>query len=360
MDDKLLARREGLREQTIIIEDCTAELKRLINKSVFSGTSVVLFLWKAFELIDEKTDEITEEDLKISARTTLKSFARVEFTKLRATLTSKAGFSFVALFLVKKIFNSESAKDKQEAYERLQFIEPRFQNYQPVFAPGKGRSWRWGVPLNEYMKSYMSKVDEAARLLANDSVKDIDGLPLRLKSELYVRQQFHIEEMKNLRENNIEYVWISSHENCSPRCQPNQGRLYSMNGTNGVLDGIPYRPIEAATNIYVTTKKGKVYKNGTLSGFGCRHYTIPYERNGTRPPKLSDERVERAWAIEKEQRRLERAVFHLREKYYAFQGNNDVLSQKYYKAAANKKDEYIEFCRENDIAWYPSRIRVDP
>lgn len=360
MDDKLMARREGLREQTIIIEDCTAELKKLLNVSVFSGMPFNLFLKKAFELIDEKTEEITENDLRLSARVTLKRYARIEFAKMRSVLLSRANFSFLALMLVQKIWNSETAKAKEDAYKSLQIIEPQFRDYQPEFAPGKGKSWRWGLPLNEYMQDYMKKVDEAAKMLAKDSAKDLDGLPLRLKAELYVRQQFHLEEMQKLREDGVEYVWISAHENCSPRCRPNQGKLYSMNGRTGVLNGIPFRPIEAATDIYEITKKGKIYKNGTLSGFGCRHYTIPYNKNGERPPKLNDERIEQAWAIEKEQRRLERDVFHLRENYYAYKGNDDIKAQKFYRAAAEKKREYINFCKKNDIAWYPDRIRVEP
>ena len=87
----------------------------------------------------------------------------------------------------------------------------------------------------------------------------------------------------------------------------------------------------------VTTKAGVTYKNGTLSGFNCRHYTIPYHEDGVRPVKLTDERVEKARAIEQEQRRLERRVYHLREKYYAFKDQNEKRALNYYRQAAQAK-----------------------
>lgn len=106
------ALKESLREQTIIIEDCTAELKALLSKSVFNATPFENYLSKAKELIENRLKEISEPELKQSAEETLKRFARREFGRLRANLMAKPGFNFVALALVKKIWNSEGARDK--------------------------------------------------------------------------------------------------------------------------------------------------------------------------------------------------------------------------------------------------------
>lgn len=361
MADEPRALREGLREQTIIIEDTTAELKRLLNKAVFGGMSEAEFIKRADKLILDGTEEITADGLKTNARTVLRRFARREFNRLRAALIgNRVGFSFAALALVRKIWNDDTTQGKAEAYRALKRIEPAFAGIQIEFAPGRGKSWRWGTPLNGYMQDYMKAVNETSRMLAEDTAKDTDGLPLRLKSEIYVRHEWQEENMRRLRESGERFVWISAHENCSKRCQPYQSKLYSTDGTSGVHDGIRFQPLENATDRYEVTKAGKVYKNGTLSGFNCRHYTIPYRRDGERPPKLKDERIEQARAIEQKQRRLERKVYHLREKYYAYKGNDDIKSAKYYRAAAEAKKEYIRFCRENEVAWYPSRIQVNP
>lgn len=359
--DKPTALREGLREQTIIIEDCTAELKRLLNRSVFNGGAMAQFLQEADKLILDRTEEMKDDSLRQSARATLRAYARKEFERLRSALTvGIAGFSFVALALVKKIWNADTAEAKTTAFRALQKIEPQFVDYQVTFAPGQGQSWRWGTPLNGYMQSYMKAVNQTARLLANDAPKAADGLTLRLKSELYVRHQWQEANLQELRDSGERFVWISSHENCSERCQDWQGKLYSTDGTSGVHNGISFQPLEKATDRYYTTKAGTTYKNGTLSGFGCRHYTIPYREDGVRPMKMQDDRIEQARAVEQKQRQLEREVFKLREQYYANKDNNDILARRYYTLAADKRKEYIAFCRDNKVAWYPSRIQVNP
>ena len=361
MADEPRALREGLREQTIIIEDTTEELKRLLNQAVFGGMLEAEFVKKADRLILDSTEEMKDDTLKANARSILRQFARREFKRLRVALTgNRVGFSFAALGLVKKIYNSEGVREKEAAYKALQRIEPSLAGVQVKFEPGRAGLWRWATPVRGYMEDYMKSVNQAAAMLAKDSPKDIDGLPLRLEAEIYVRHQWQEENMEKLRKSGVKLVWISSHENCSERCQPYQGRLYSMDGTSGVRNGVKYVPIEEATDRYYTTKAGTTYKNGCLSGFNCRHYTIPYAEDGERPPKLTDERIEKARAIEQKQRRLERKVYHLRENYYAFKGNDEQKALSYYRKADAAKKEYVRFCRENGVAWYPSRIRVKP
>lgn len=355
----LQARKTALREQTIIIEDCQAELKQLLNKSVFGGVLFNVFTNKADKIINERVEEIEERELKIAAREALKLFSRQEFRRLRAVLMSRAGFSFAALASVKKIWNAESAKEKQTAFLKLQEIEPKFRTYQVAFAPGRGKSWRWGVPLSEYMETYMARVNETAAMLAKDSAKGQDGLSLRLKAELYIRGEANKEMLGKLYDSNDEFVWISSHENCSPRCQPFQGKLYNTKGKRGVLDGIPYSPLKEATDIKQQTKRGKVYINGIITGFGCRHYLIPYKKDGERPPTLRADRVEKAWEIDRKQRAQERKIYKLRESYYAYKDNDDDKALRYYHAAVKAREEYIAFSKENSVAFYPSRIRID-
>ncbi len=356
------ALKESLREQTIIIEDCSAELKALLSKAVFNATPFENYLKKADEFIAGHLSEITEYELKKSAEEALKRFARREFGRLRANLMANPGFNFVALALVKKIWNSEGARDKQRAFEQLQSFEPSLARLPPIqFESGTGNSRRWGLPLNEYMKTYMERVNSTCNMLAKDVAKDSDGLGLRLKSELYVRHRWQQDNLDRLKESGARLVWISSHVNCSERCQPYQGKLYSTDGTSGTTeDGHSYVPLETATDRYAMTKGGKTYKNGTLTGFGCRHYTITYTPRGVTPEVFDDSEVEKARAIEKEQRRLEREIYHARENYYAWRGNNNETAKKFYRRAAEKKKEYIEFCQQNEIAWYPSRIKVNP
>lgn len=359
--DKPNALKENLREQTIIIEDCTADLKALLNKRVYDGTTYDRFVKEADKLIENGLQEVSDEEMRINALSILRGFARREFKRLRASLMTIVGFSFVALKCVLTIWNSAEVKPKEKAYKVLQSIEPQFAGVSQSFESGAGQSWRWATPLNEYMQDYMRTVRQTSAFLAQDRAKGEDGLSLRLKSELYVRAKWQDDNMRKLRESGARLVWISSHVNCSERCQPYQGRLYSLDGTSGVSeDGHQFVPIEVATDRYTMTKAGKVYKNGTLSGFGCRHFTIPYKPKGETPLTYDASEIEKARAIEQEQRQLEREVYKARENYYSYRGVDNVKARIWYHKAAEGKKAYIEFCNKNKVAWYPDRIKVYP
>ena len=352
----------ALREQTIIIEDCTAEIKALLSKSVFGGVGYFGFIAAADSIIQEAINEIEDEELKESAERSLKTFARKEFSRLRASLLTLPWFSYSALYCVKQIYNSTTAKAKQKAFNELAQIVPELADEKPIFSdePGIEPPTRWGLPLNQFMDDYMKKIDSVSKMLAEDSVMAETGLPLRLKAELYLRQKWHEEQLEDLKNKKVNFVWTSSHVNCSPRCQSWQGKLYSLNHTKGKIGNISYRPLEDATDIYTTTKSGKRYKNGIISGFGCRHYLIPFEKNGERPTQFSDKQIDKYWEIDKTQRAMERKIYHLRESYYAYRGQNDKLARQFYREAVKARNEYIAFCKKNNVAYYPSRMQVKP
>lgn len=361
MTNKPNALKESLREQTIIIEDCTAELKALIRKRVYDGTPFNRFVGQADRLIDKMLAEVKDEEMRESSTVTLRGFARREFNRMRATLITTIGFSFLALKSVLALWNAKDVATKERAYRDLQAVESRFAYVPQAFEGGVGNTRLWAQPLNEYVKDYMSAVREASGMLAKDTAKDVDGLSLRLKSELYVRHKWQEDDLQKLRESGAKLVWISAHTNCSERCEPYQGRLYSLDGTSGrTEDGHDYVPLEEATERFQITKSGKMWKNGTLTGFGCRHYTIPYKPKGETPIDFDDKEVEEARAIEQEQRRLERKIYHEREHYYAFKGVDNVKAEYWRKRASVSRQEYIDFCRANQVAWYPDRIQVEP
>ena len=355
------ALKEDLREQTIIIEDCTAELKALLGKRVYDGTIYDNYVKEADKLIDDALKELRDENLKEMALSRLKLFARKEFKRLRAVLYTITGFSFAALACVLKIQNSDTIQDKEKAFAKLQTLEPSLADVEPNFQVGTFRATKWAQPLNEYMHNYMQKVNETASYLAKDRAKDKDGLSLRLSSELYVRNQWQEANLKSLRESGDTLVWISSHSNCSERCQRYQGRLYSLNHTKGrTKDGHDYVPLEEATDHPYTTRTGKTWNNGCLTGFGCRHYTIKYKENGETPLTFDAKEVERARKLETEQRKLERDVFKAREEYYSFRGKNKDKARYYRAQAMQLRDKYIEFCHSHNMAYYPDRIQVKP
>lgn len=109
------------------------------------------------------------------------------------------------------------------------------------------------------------KVKSKIRELAQDGG---DGSGLRNRAEMYVRHEAQQASIDEMRASGVKLVWASSHIDCSKRCAPWQGKLYSLDGTYGEINGHQYQPLENAVNVYVTTKAGRVWKNGLL-GFNC-------------------------------------------------------------------------------------------
>ena len=227
---------------------------------------------------------------------------------------------------------------------------------------GYDGSRQLGVPLQRFAEDYTKKyVKPALDRLSEQYALDPDDISgrnsLRNKAEIAVRWQDHEDNIANLRNSGVKLVICSTHADCSERCRPWQGRVYSLDGTSGTTDdGRKYVPIEQAINIYYTTKTGKVWKNG-LFGFNCRHYLVAYESGYRFPrPNVAEERKQDA--ITKEQRRLERVVRKWRTIAVESKGLDDNVYRKAAARARSANREYIEFSIENNRAYYPSRTKL--
>ena len=155
----------------------------------------------------------------------------------------------------------------------------------------------------------------------------------------------------------MRLVICSTHADCSERCKPWQGRVYSLDGTSGTTDdGRRFQPLENATDIYYTTKAGKTYKNGLL-GFNCRHFLVPY-KSGYRFPKPNAAEERREYNITQTQRRMEAEVRKWRTVAVE---NKDLDRERYLDArrkAIDANKAYIAYSKEHNRAYYPSRTKL--
>lgn len=127
---------------------------------------------------------------------------------------------------------------------------------------------------------------------------------LRNRVEMAIRYDANLKDVKNLVDNGVKLVWTSSHPNCSPRCAPFQGRLYSLDGTSGVINGIRYTPLNDA----LKANGG----NSIINGYNCRHRLIEY-RPGSHPPTdYSEEEIKREYAIDQRQRHYENTIRNMK------------------------------------------------
>ena len=190
--------------------------------------------------------------------------------------------------------------------------------------------------------------------------KLIHGRSLFAKCERDVRFEFHQEQLEKLKDQKVELVWITSHANCSVRCEKFQGKLFSLNKTSGTTpEGIKYEPIENAINVYITTKAGKVWRNG-LFGFNCRHRMKPYIAGSKPPAKVPQNVIEKERYIDSIQRQMERQIFNLKKEAYLLNisGINLKRAKILQKQASRMFKDYVEFSKANKRVWYPERCNI--
>ena len=220
----------------------------------------------------------------------------------------------------------------------------------------------YGVPLRKFQDDYLrDNVKPVFDRLIKDQPRDPYDLTgrntLRNLAEMEVRYNDHLQQIEDLKAAGHKLVIASTHADCSERCKPWQGRVYSLDGTYGTTDdGRKYEPLENATDVLYTTKAGKTYKNGLL-GFNCRHYLVPY-KSGYRFPKPNAKEERKQYAITLKQREYERNVRHWRTEALATKGIDNKRYTEARKKAIAWNNAYIEYSRENKRAYYPSRTKI--
>lgn len=188
----------------------------------------------------------------------------------------------------------------------------------------------------------------------------------RSMAEMIVRFNKYKAQREELTQKGVELVYVPPHTNCSKRCQPWQGRIYSLNGKRGTVDGKKYVPIEEAADnqTYTSPRTGRTYFNGLFS-YNCRHELQEYQ-NGMVIEKIPDSVIERRREIEAQQRKMERDYRALREKeeLYRIIGNRSnnkgvlkIATETRKKAAALRR-EYEDFSRKNKITFFPNRLQI--
>ena len=339
-----LAKKQGLNWQALLIEEAQSEIKLIVRDGVINHLSYKAIDYRVQKRIDTLVNELESEPLKMRCRIDLRRFAGRIYLMLRPLFVD---VDFAVLMSIQKVVEkTASVKEIKTATKALKGDIP-------------SSAFEKALPLDIYAKDYMKMVEERMNeLAALEAKEDYESkINLRNIAELQIRQERHEEELQDLIDDGVDLVWIVPHSNCSERCEPWQGKLYSISGRYGTIDGIEYQPLSNATDIYQTTKAGKVYKNGCISGFGCRHKLEPYKQ-GNKPVKIPARVIDKEREINNIQRYLERGVRAWKDRALMSKGV-DVNAYIYCKNKAKEWNKrYIEYSRENKVAYYPSRTKI--
>ena len=233
-----------LNPQAKAITDCQSEIKALVNRLYLQGRP------QAF-IENEVRKVIKKYGVRLSNKELQELMPKSMWNLYKQTLLL--------------LFTTFGLNGKQ-TYERIQVAQTIASGervYKGMDMPLIAQ--RYGIPNGIYAKDYMQKVNEVYTRLAKNDALDPDDISgrnsLRNRAEMEVRYEYHQNEIQSFKDAGTKLVVCSTHADCSDRCFPWQGKVYSLDGTSGKTeDGRSYVPLETATDIYYTTKAGKTYK----------------------------------------------------------------------------------------------------
>ena len=252
----LQAKKQGLNWQALLIEETQTELKILIRDMVLQKKTFSEINKVVVKTIETAVNDLESDNLKEISTRSLLGFSTRIYWYYKNTFKD---ISIIQLVALNKV--AQGIADYKEIQTTRKFVN----EIVPL------RAYETRVPLDVYAKDYIKMVEERLNYLAGIDAKDdySERVSLRNIAEMQVRQERHQQEIQDIVDAGNDLVWIVPHANCSERCEPWQGKLYSISGRYGEIDGINFQPLSNATDIYETTKSGKVYKNGCISGFNC-------------------------------------------------------------------------------------------
>lgn len=391
---------DPLNNQASALVDAQTDIKTAIKQGVLSGQDRDVIKERVRKIIDRALEKIRSPTLKSDGKVSLMRFADrayVKFTdELRAVISLQALPALVVLIRAvtgakrldniytprtaseKKALQSLTAKGKLpyptyatgitlQEFQKNEVYNPSTQTERKAFQklavidPITFNTRAMGIPLHEFQKNYIQRVEKALYELAEANALDPNDFSgrnsLRNLAEMQVRYERHQEEISGFKERRTRLVVCSVHADCSKRCSGWQGRVYSLDGTSGYTeDGKRFVPLEKATDIYYTTKAGRVYKNGLL-GFNCRHKLYEY-KVGMEIPTVSEEERKREYEITQKQRFFERNVISAREKALSFKGVSQTEYKKWKIEAERRFRLYKAYSKEMGRAYYPDRVKI--
>ena len=342
------------------MEEAETKIRQVTKDEFFKQTRKTAIDRKVYAIIREAMVQIKIPDLRRAAEVSLLEFYNRQYRELRRSFSWQ--LPMVAALALLGGHRTDGTEIKPTNTERSAA-------WRIVENAGYTGARTMGVPMQRFSQDYIREnVQPALDRLAKQYPYDPDsGLTpqehrnsLRNRAEFEVRGQAQQDSIDGFRSRGVKLVICSTHADCSERCRPYQGRVYSLDGTRGRTDdGRDYVPLEEATNnprdSYVT-KAGKVWQNGLL-GFNCRHFLVEY-KSGYHFPKPDVKAERKEYMITETQRRLERNVREWRTRAVEAKGVNPEEYKYARKKAIEWNKRYIEYSQKNDRAYYPSRTKI--
>lgn len=354
-------------------EDIKIEIKRYMLDSVLRKRKESV-IWAHIEtMLNEFHEEFDEAEIEIADgyKSELYDFAREAYKKVKTAIGNMPPPLWVASLTPPESISVQT-KVEVEKYAQADFtigadVATRVKMHaglhpDEVIYSRATSAETYYAEVHRKNKEFMKDWEEYSK--AKDYLIRVNP---RNIAEMNVRFDKYKSEKQALIDKGVKLIFVPPHSNCSARCLPYQGRVYSLDGSSGSVDGRSYIPIEdAADNVTVRGKRdpSRIYYAGLFS-YNCRHTMKEYQR-GQNIEQIPKDRIERERKLEERQRKLERQIRSAKEKELIYRTINAACPNTYAlqtardarKEAQRINREYEAFSRKNGIPIYRERTRI--
>ncbi|MBR2906819.1 MAG: hypothetical protein IKC26_02085 [Clostridia bacterium] len=358
----------------VAVADLRVEMKAYVLESVLRKRKESTVFDHVRKLIDEFAEEFddSEKPLADSYREELASYAKDLYDMTRQKIGSMTPAMFAAALASPDTVSVHMREEigKAAAFDVTVSDRTAKQFAKRIEIAGSvDVSYSRATPGDTY---YREIHKEVKRFLEHDFPEYSKSKDYQIRvnprnvAEANVRFRKYQEQKASLIADGVRFVYVPSHSNCSERCQPFQGRLYSLDGTKGTHDGRSFIPIEdASEKVTVTSKKTRRTYPAGLFSYNCRHRLERY-RDGQNIEQIPKEVIEKQRALEAEQRHMEREIRLLKEQELLYRTVNKVSpNADLLKTAREAKAKaqaltkrYEVFSDKHKIPFYRERVRV--
>lgn len=336
------------RKEILNVEDATVTIKAIIVSDITKGVP--------------KAD--TEAKISSVIRECLKKVDKRIVSRIRQSLQTMAQSNYYLLSENMRIAN-QNLMNKASAANLFKEIDA---DLPAGFAKGvlltndavfrnKMTTLEKGLPL---IRDYQKQVRELTKVISadptltrrvNPSSGKVTKISARNLAEMTARYQANQDDLKQKKD--VKLWWISSHADCSPRCAPYQGKLYSTHPEmiGKTIEGHRVHDLNKA----LSANGG----NSIVNGYNCRHYLIEYKQGSDPPKTFSSETIRKEYAIDQKQRNYETHIRQLKTQQRLSSASGDTelakrLSQRWHKM----EREYKIFSLENNRPYYTWRTQI--
>lgn len=334
--------------EVLIVETATTKIKEVVVSDVAGGVPKTQTEQKINSIIAQTVAKFNDPILKAEVKQTL--------------IANAQGWYYKHITNMKVLANNMGRELNAAGFGVLaQQVTPSTMvrwDKEQVFRPYRDNAPKGLAIIQDYEKRVKNELIALATDPPISTRLTKEGKPykinLRNRAEMKIRYEANLQDVEKFKNEGVDLVWTSSHADCSFRCQPYQGKLYSISGKTGVTkSGERYTPLAEAL------EGPRSDGNGIINGYNCRHRLIKYFEGSRAPVEYSKEQIEREGKLDTRQRQYENSIRNTKsqERLFRAQGNKKFASLAR-KRWQRLNTNYQQFSLRNGRAYYPWRTRI--